>query len=62
MNGAKFQVPVESIIYQKSGSKCYAGFAYADLEFAVLGDVFLKNNYVVFDPSVPQVKIAPSKR
>ncbi|KAI8875771.1 rhizopuspepsin 3 precursor [Backusella circina FSU 941] len=62
MKGAKFQVPVDSIIYQKSGNKCYAGFAYADLEFAVLGDVFLKNNYVVFDPSVPQVKIAPSKR
>jgi hypothetical protein len=60
LGGAEFNVPVDSLIYQQSGSSCIAGFAYGGLPFAILGDVFLKNNYVVFNQQVPQVQIAAS--
>ncbi|KAF1798558.1 aspartic peptidase domain-containing protein [Mucor lusitanicus] len=60
INGAQFQVPVDSLIFEQSGSTCYASFGYAGLDFAILGDVFLKNNYVVFNQKVPQVQIAKS--
>jgi hypothetical protein len=61
IGGGTFQVPVDSLIFEKDGSTCYAGFGYAGLDFAILGDVFLKNNYVVFNQKVPQVQIAPAK-
>lgn len=60
LNGVQFEIPVDSIIFEQDGSTCYASFGYADLSFAILGDVFIKNNYVIFNPSVPQVQIAPS--
>ncbi|KAL0095390.1 secreted aspartyl protease [Phycomyces blakesleeanus] len=61
INGAKFSIPPADLIYYRSSSRCIAGFGYADLPFAILGDVFLKNNYVVFNQQVPNVRIAPSK-
>jgi hypothetical protein len=57
-----FQVPVDSLIFEKSGNHCLASFGYANLDFAILGDVFLKNNYVVFNQKVPSVQIAPAKQ
>ncbi|CAO0802691.1 unnamed protein product [Mucor circinelloides] len=60
INGAQFQVPVDSLIFEQDGSTCYASFGYAGLDFAILGDVFLKNNYVIFNQKVPQVQIAKS--
>ncbi|RCH94284.1 Type I transmembrane sorting receptor [Rhizopus stolonifer] len=59
IGSSTFQVPVDSLIFQKVGSRCYAGFGYADYDFAIIGDTFLKNNYVVFNQKVPQVQIAP---
>ncbi|CAO3628892.1 unnamed protein product [Mucor hiemalis] len=55
-----FNVPVDSLIFEKSGNRCIAGYGYANLPFAILGDVFLKNNYVVFNQQVPEVQIAAS--
>ncbi|CAO3629918.1 unnamed protein product [Mucor hiemalis] len=60
LNGATFNVPVNSLIFLKQGSTCYASFGSANLPFAILGDTFLKNNYVVFNQQVPEVQIAPS--
>ncbi|KAI9282195.1 rhizopuspepsin 6 precursor [Sporodiniella umbellata] len=60
INGNAFKVPSDSLIYQKIGSKCMAGFGEGDFDAAILGDVFLKNNYVVFNQKVPEVRIAPS--
>ncbi|RUS31440.1 rhizopuspepsin 6 precursor [Jimgerdemannia flammicorona] len=58
--GAKFKVPAADLIYDtNTDGTCIAGFGYANFPFAVLGDVFLKNNYVIFNPTVPQVQIAP---
>ena len=59
INGATFQVPASDLVYEQNGSRCYASFAKAGLSFAILGDTFLKNNYVVFNQKVPQVQIAP---
>lgn len=60
INGANFQIPVNSLIFQQSGTTCYASFGYSGLGFAILGDTFIKNNYIVFNQKVPQVQIAPS--
>jgi hypothetical protein len=58
IGGATFNVPVNSLIFEQSGSTCYASFGYGGLPFAILGDVFLKNNYAVFNQQVPQVQLA----
>ncbi|CEG73417.1 Putative Rhizopuspepsin 4 [Rhizopus microsporus] len=61
IGGAEFEVPSDSIIFEQDGSNCIAGFSYGDLGgLSILGDVFLKNNYVIFNQEVPEVKIAPS--
>ncbi|RUS21451.1 rhizopuspepsinogen precursor [Endogone sp. FLAS-F59071] len=59
IGGGSFKVPAADLIFQASGGSCIAGFGYSNLNFAILGDVFIKNNYVVFQQAVPQVKIAP---
>ncbi|RUS17246.1 rhizopuspepsinogen precursor [Endogone sp. FLAS-F59071] len=60
INGAKFKVPAADLIYENDGGSCIAGFGYASgIPFAILGDVFIKNNYVIFNQKVPQVQIAP---
>nr|ACL68086.1 syncephapepsin precursor [Syncephalastrum racemosum] len=61
MGGKDFFVPADSLIYVKQGSQCIAGFGYSSMDFAIIGDTFLKNNYVVFNQEVPEVQIAPSK-
>jgi hypothetical protein len=59
IGGSTFNVPVDSLIFEKDGNTCFASFAYStDIPFAILGDVFLKNNYVVFNQQVPNVQIA----
>ncbi|KAI9257908.1 rhizopuspepsin precursor-like protein [Sporodiniella umbellata] len=59
IGSATFNVPTDSLIFEQDGSTCIAGFGYGQEDFAIFGDVFLKNNYVVFNPQVPQVQIAP---
>ncbi|KAI9012061.1 aspartic proteinase IV [Phycomyces nitens] len=61
INGATFSVPPEDIVFEKDGSTCIASFSYADMGFGILGDVFIKNNYVIFNQEVPEVQIAPVK-
>ena len=61
INGAQFNVPVDSLVYEQDGSTCIAGFAYSNsIPFAILGDVFLKNNYVIFNQQVPSAQIGAS--
>ena len=59
INGATFSIPAEDLIFENDSGSCVAGFGYAGLDFAILGDVFIKNNYVVFQQtSSPSVQIA----
>ncbi|KAG1147805.1 hypothetical protein G6F37_002243 [Rhizopus arrhizus] len=58
LGSSTFEVPSDSLIFEKNGNSCIAGFA-AGGDLAILGDVFLKNNYVVFNQQVPEVQIAP---
>lgn len=59
IGGGSFIIPAADIIFEATDRSCLAGFGYSNLNFAILGDVFIKNNYVVFDQSTPQVQIAP---
>ncbi|KAG0168739.1 hypothetical protein DFQ28_002580 [Apophysomyces sp. BC1034] len=61
LGGAQFEVPSDSLIYAKQGNQCIAGFGYGGLPFAIIGDTFLKNNYVIFNQGVPEVQIAAAK-
>ncbi|KAI8051916.1 rhizopuspepsin 2 precursor [Gilbertella persicaria] len=58
INGATFKIPASDLVFEDDGSYCFASFAKGGLSFAILGDTFLKNNYVVFNQQVPQVQIA----
>jgi hypothetical protein len=59
IGGNDYKVPAADLIFDNQNNKCVAGFGYAGLEFAILGDVFIKNNYVVFQQEdSPSVQIA----
>ncbi|ORZ07621.1 rhizopuspepsin 4 precursor [Absidia repens] len=58
ISGTDFVIPAEDLIYAKQGSQCIAGFGSSGMEFAILGDVFLKNVYTVFDQKTPEVQFA----
>ncbi|KAF7720523.1 hypothetical protein EC973_007837 [Apophysomyces ossiformis] len=60
IGGAEFQIPPESLNFDKRGDQCIAGFSNGG-NAAIFGDVFLKNYYVIFNQEVPEVQIAPVK-
>ncbi|KAJ2959734.1 hypothetical protein NQZ79_g4816 [Umbelopsis isabellina] len=59
IGGNDYKVPAADLIFQQQGNQCIAGFGYGGLQFAILGDVFIKNNYVVFQQEdSPSVQLA----
>ncbi|KAI9309079.1 rhizopuspepsin 4 precursor [Cunninghamella echinulata] len=58
IGGTDFVIPAADLIYDNEGGKCIAGFGSAGMEFAILGDVFLKNVYTVFDQGNTQLQFA----
>ncbi|RCH90796.1 Type I transmembrane sorting receptor [Rhizopus azygosporus] len=61
IGGADFEVPPDSLIFEKKNDKCMASFTLGNVRgLAILGDTFIKNNYVVFNQKVPEVQIARS--
>lgn len=62
--GKTFTVPVSDLVREQSSEKnlCYSGLIESDLPFTVMGDVFLKSWYSVFDFGQNRVGFAPSKR
>ncbi|KAI8075032.1 aspartic peptidase domain-containing protein [Gongronella butleri] len=66
LGGTNFEIPGESMVLGRldptnNASLCMSAIAAMDLPFMVAGATFMKNNYIVFDPLVPQVHIARAK-
>ncbi|CAO3619087.1 unnamed protein product [Cunninghamella blakesleeana] len=62
IGGTKFVIPAQDVIFVEDNGTCYASFAPSGSEdFSILGDVFLKNVYTVFDQTVPEVKFSKLK-
>ncbi|KAF9923741.1 hypothetical protein FBU30_006201 [Linnemannia zychae] len=66
MGGREFKIPLADMAWgpvKKGSMMCYSGVqGIMDVGIWVLGDVFIKNNYCVFDQSeTPSVGIAPLK-
>ncbi|KAF9090157.1 hypothetical protein BGX27_002325, partial [Mortierella sp. AM989] len=63
IEGKKFAIPYEDIVREESDQPgiCYSGIQTSSAGFMIIGDVFIKNNYVVFDQENKRVGIAPLK-
>ncbi|KAG0053845.1 1,3-beta-glucanosyltransferase [Gryganskiella cystojenkinii] len=68
LGGTVFNVPMADVAYEDLGDgsgNCYSGIQggmnWADGNPWILGDVFIKNNYCVFDQGQARIGIAPLK-
>ncbi|KAF8969083.1 hypothetical protein BGZ46_010730 [Entomortierella lignicola] len=63
IEGKKFAIPFEDLVREQSNEVgvCYSGIQTSSAEFIIIGDMFMKNNYVVFDQENKRVGIAPLK-
>ncbi|KAF9284882.1 hypothetical protein BGZ68_004339 [Mortierella alpina] len=64
IGGAKFGVPYSDIARERSALRemCHSGVQTNPGTFAIIGDVFIKNNYVVFDEENRRMGFAPLKQ
>ncbi|KAF9102669.1 hypothetical protein BGX29_004338 [Mortierella sp. GBA35] len=61
IEGKSFLVPTVDLTREFRGSRCFSAVQSSSVDYLVLGDVFLKNNYVVFDQADKRVEFAPLK-
>ncbi|KAJ1736234.1 hypothetical protein LPJ61_000018 [Coemansia biformis] len=64
IGGVDFSVPIKSIVREPVkglNGWCFSAVTSGASNFMILGDVFMRSNYVVFDRGNAQVGIAPSK-
>ncbi|KAG0358762.1 hypothetical protein BGZ54_010295 [Gamsiella multidivaricata] len=64
MGGTAFNVPVADLAFEDIGDgsgNCVSGIQGGQNDLWILGDVFIKNNYCVFDQGNSQIGIAPLK-
>ncbi|KAF9328101.1 hypothetical protein BG006_008661 [Podila minutissima] len=63
ISGKRFKIPFEDLVREPTGEAelCYSGIQPSSSNFMIIGDVFIKNNYVVFDQENKRVGIAPLK-
>ncbi|KAF9164448.1 hypothetical protein DFQ26_001422 [Actinomortierella ambigua] len=62
MGGKFFDVPFADLAYDNiSSDRCYSGIQDGSESLWILGDVFIKNNYCVFDQGQARIGIAPIK-
>ncbi|KAI1319893.1 Vacuolar protease A [Mortierella claussenii] len=61
IEGKRFKIPFEDLVRETTEIEgtCYSGIQSGDTSFMIIGDVFIKNNYVVFDQEKKRVGIAP---
>ncbi|KAF9140179.1 hypothetical protein BGX30_006919 [Mortierella sp. GBA39] len=62
IEGKTFTVPYEDLTREYIGvGLCFSAVQTSSADYLILGDVFLKNNYVVFDQAEKRVGFAPLK-
>ncbi|KAG0231286.1 hypothetical protein BGX31_005574 [Mortierella sp. GBA43] len=64
IEGKRFKIPYEDLVREETEEGtgvCYSGIQTSSARFMIIGDVFIKNNYVVFDQENKRVGIAPLK-
>ncbi|KAF9091689.1 hypothetical protein BGX23_004914 [Mortierella sp. AD031] len=62
IEGKSFLVPTVDLTSEFRGSRrCFSAVQSSSADYLILGDVFLKNNYVVFDQADKRVEFAPLK-
>lgn len=62
IEGKTFAVPYEDLAREYIGfGLCFSAVQTSSADYLILGDVFLKNNYVVFDQAEKRVGFAPLK-
>ncbi|KAF9353975.1 hypothetical protein BGX34_011281 [Mortierella sp. NVP85] len=64
MGGKAFNVPVADLAYEPlddGSGNCFSGIQAGQEDLWILGDVFIKNNYCVFDQGQARIGIAPLK-
>ncbi|KAF9952970.1 hypothetical protein BGZ72_005784 [Mortierella alpina] len=63
IEGKRFGIPFEDLVREETelAGTCFSGIQTSSAEFLIIGDVFIKNNYVVFDQANKRVGIAPLK-
>ncbi|KAG0200912.1 hypothetical protein BGX28_006159 [Mortierella sp. GBA30] len=64
MGGKTFNVPMADLAFEDLGDgsgNCFSGIQGTQNNLWVLGDIFIKNNYCVFDQGTARIGIAPLK-
>ncbi|KAJ2714750.1 hypothetical protein H4R19_001564 [Coemansia spiralis] len=64
ISGVDFSVPIKNLVREPVkglNGWCFSAVTSGASNFMILGDVFMRSNYVVFDRGNAQVGIAPSK-
>ncbi|KAF9974868.1 hypothetical protein BGZ73_001643 [Actinomortierella ambigua] len=61
IEGKRFKIPYSDIVREEADmtGMCFSGIQMSAASFMIIGDVFIKNNYIVFDMEKQRVGVAP---
>ncbi|KAI7831793.1 aspartic peptidase domain-containing protein [Gamsiella multidivaricata] len=59
IEGHRFAIPFSDLVREEPANLCFSGIQPSSAGFMIIGDLFIKNNYVVFDQENKRVGIAP---
>ncbi|KAG0348771.1 hypothetical protein BG004_004238 [Podila humilis] len=63
IEGKRFGIPFEDVVREATDTAgmCFSAMQSSSASFMIIGDVFIKNNYIVFDQERKRIGIAPLK-